>query len=280
MKKCRTYLILCLLSVLSLSLVNSINDLYKNRSTNNNSNLTTNTNHHTNEEFYIISVQDDIYIESDTDYEILKNNKYKIKANSLITIFYKDSASTISAHDKINIDSTYHDYIGFYVNDIFYDKEYFANNDIKIVNNTSIKPASKNYNFIGIGIFQNTTKSDLASENLINLLSFDNNSISSNSIFLNLISLKNNLDITSRFAYDYSISENCLSIDFESYEETKSICTFAIYQNSTEQKIVILEETNLDKNKDIEKSLNYTITFNNISEIEICFYKNLTYKNR
>ena len=281
MKKCRTYLILCLLFVLSLGLVNSINDLYENKDNiNNNASFTTNTNHLANEKFYTVSVQDDIFIESDTDYEILQNNKYKIKANSLISIFYKDSATTISSSDTININSTYLEHLGFYINNKFYDKNYFADNDIKINCNTSIKLAVKSYNLLGIGTFQNVTNNGVVSEDLINLLYINNSVVTTNSSLVNLISLEKDFEITSNLNSESSISNGHLLVDFENYKETKSICSFAIYQNSSDYKIVILDESNLDKSKDIELSLIYNTNFNNINEIKINFHKNLSYKNR
>lgn len=281
MKKCRTYLILCLLFVLSLGLVNSINDLYENKDNiNNNASFTTNTNHLANEKFYTISVQDDIFIESDTDYEILQNNKYKIKENSLLSVFYKDSATTISANDTITINSTYLEHLGFYINNKFYDKNYFAENDIKINSNITIKLAIKSYNLLGVGIFQNVTNNDVASEDLTDLLCINNNIVTTNSAFINLISLEKDFKITSNLDSESSISNDCLLIDFETYKETKSIYSFAIYQYSSNYKIVILDESNLDKSKDIELSLIYNTNFKNINEIKIDFYKNLSYKNR
>ncbi len=281
MKKCRTYIILCLLLVLCFGLVNTINDLYENEYlSNNDTSLTSNTNHNANENFYIVTVQDDIYIESDTKYDILQNNKYKIKANSKITIFYNSYATTTTTSDTISIDSVYFEHLGFYVNGEFYDKNYFIESNITINSNTLIELATSTYKLVGIGAYQNVTDKQITTNDLIISLSFDNNTISTINSFASLILLQENFKITTNIDYNSTINDKSFIINFETFDEAKSLCTFALYSDSSKFQFVILEEANLNKNKEIENSLTYCINYDNITKINMNFYNNLSYKNR
>lgn len=190
MKYYRNYVILCLIFLLSFGLFNSnFSILNFDSNENKNSASNTNLNFHSNNKFFTLEIADNITFDCDSNFENLEiSNAYKIKEKSKIKFHYSPNAvqtnSILSAHTE---------YLGFDINGKFYEFDYFETHSIELSCDLNVKIKAIEYDFLGLGFYQNTSIDEITLKDFSSKLNFNNNQISSSDKLLFYITLDNNM---------------------------------------------------------------------------------------
>lgn len=137
------------------------------------------------------------------------------------------------------------------------------------------------YQLIGFGVYQVMNKDCLEKsiDDYLNMLSFDNNDISTNNSLLSILCYNDkNISVSN---YYKESNENSLIYNFEIFYETQAVNIFEIYKDSLNN--IIIRNANIyDIERTENKVLSVSFNFENYQkEIAIInFYTNLSYVKR